>query len=294
MLTTNILPAEVIEHIILELDPIDVAALAQTSRSLQSLVYDAEDDHLWRSLYLKQPFDDPRTCVNFLGEPRLLIDWKGELQQIIRCRIILRQCTLSNSRSDLSSKCPPAERRSVLEALWRLASNIPLAPKAYSDVADNLVWVTNILRSCDFLAEIAEPMDRQLQAKLHTYCGLVASDIDIKKRAKSRACCYNLLNYLQAPSQTGPYLSDGCVNWEQMRALHHVISMRISNSDPDFLLNNFPLSLVFCQPVLARDDEPADDWIGISTRLWSLAQCHCDSLQVHGTRLYSTVLFSGH
>ncbi|KZP18559.1 hypothetical protein FIBSPDRAFT_589270 [Athelia psychrophila] len=275
---TEVLPTEIIEHIALELDPVDVAAIGQTSRFLRSFVYNTEDDHLWRSLYLKQPFDDPRTCINFQGEPQLLIDWKGELQQIIRARTILRRYSRITD-STLSSACPPAERRSVLESLWRLASNAPLAPVAFSDVPDNLAWVTRILRSCEFLAEPAQPDDLQLQKKLHTHCGLVSSDINDVNLFESRAYCYDLRNYTHSP-QMGPFLSDGRVNWVHMKALHHVISIRISNNDPDFLLTKFPMSLVFCQPVRAGVDELAEDWVGISAGAWKLVQCHCDPLQM--------------
>ena len=278
---THILPQELIEKIILQLDPLDVAVTAQTSRFLRSLVYNAQDDHLWRSLYLKQPFDDPRKCVNLLGVPRSHIDWKSELQQIIRARTVMRRCSLVPD-SISSATRPPGERRVVLQTLWRLASNIPLAPVAFSDVADNLVWVTWLLRSSNYLSEPAHPLDQQMQEKLHAHLGLVQADLHAAKLLEARVYCYDFRHYTLSPEIIGPYLPGGRVNWLHIRALQHIISMRISRGNKEFLLNNFPLSLPFCQAVLAGADEPLEDWVGISSGPWSLVQCHGNSWQMDG------------
>lgn len=57
------LPGELVEEILIACaannDAASVAAVAATSRRLYSIIYDAMDRHLWRSLFLTL-FDDPR------------------------------------------------------------------------------------------------------------------------------------------------------------------------------------------------------------------------------------------
>src|ERR1700733_13432960 len=103
----EILPPELIEHILSICDPLEVAAFGQTSRFFRTLVYQTTDQHLWRSLYLSQPFDDPRSCVSFLGRPRPTVDWKSELQHIIRTRSVIENTAI----------CRPDERCTVLQTL---------------------------------------------------------------------------------------------------------------------------------------------------------------------------------
>ena len=81
------LPSEVIEEILLLLDPTDVAQFAQTCSDYYALVYGQEDQHLWRELYLRQPLDDPRRSYTSLGHPLPAIDWKSQLQRIMRAAV---------------------------------------------------------------------------------------------------------------------------------------------------------------------------------------------------------------
>ena len=63
------LPSELLENVIVScVENIDtngdtlthpIAALAQTCQQLRTLIYNAVDNHLWRSLFLAA-FDDPR------------------------------------------------------------------------------------------------------------------------------------------------------------------------------------------------------------------------------------------
>src|SRR5882724_7429359 len=130
VLVHDILPSELIEHILSICDPLEVAAFGQTSRFFRALVYQTTDQHLWRALYLRQPFDDPRNCVSLLGEPRPAVDWKLELQRIIRVRSVLENITI----------CRPDERCTVLETLLNLVCNVPSSPHAFSkELSQNML-----------------------------------------------------------------------------------------------------------------------------------------------------------
>ncbi|KAI0761203.1 hypothetical protein BD413DRAFT_486453 [Trametes elegans] len=61
--TLHSLPAEVIERVLLFSDPRDISRYAQTCSFARKLVYDPEDQFLWRELYLGRPFDDLRKAV---------------------------------------------------------------------------------------------------------------------------------------------------------------------------------------------------------------------------------------
>lgn len=89
------LPLEVLEHILVISDPIDVASTTQVCRLLRGLVYSAGDEHFWRALYLAQPFDDPREAVTYLGKRRTDIKWREELQRIIRARTVVNDVTVA-------------------------------------------------------------------------------------------------------------------------------------------------------------------------------------------------------
>ncbi|EEB95398.1 hypothetical protein MPER_05637 [Moniliophthora perniciosa FA553] len=75
------LPPEIIDDILFNTDPLEVAAISQCSRYFYTHIYHAPDRHLWRGLYLEQQLDDPEKCVSPLGNPRIgPFDWKGQLQ----------------------------------------------------------------------------------------------------------------------------------------------------------------------------------------------------------------------
>jgi hypothetical protein len=93
--TITDLPLEVLERILVILDPIDVASTAQVCRFFRGLVYPAGDEHFWRALYLAQSFDDPRKAVTYLGNRRTDIKWREELQRIIRARTVVNDVNVA-------------------------------------------------------------------------------------------------------------------------------------------------------------------------------------------------------
>ncbi|KAH7924517.1 hypothetical protein BV22DRAFT_1035027 [Leucogyrophana mollusca] len=268
------LPLELLEHVLLISDPLDVASAAQAARLFRDLVYDTRDEHFWRALYLAQAFDDPRSAVTYLGSPRTNIDWKGELQRIIRARTVFNNLSL----------CRPEERCTVIQTLLDMISNVPPIPFPDSPLQSrNVYWVTTLLRDGAFLDHdlwVLSNEERQLRARLHAWFGLTQRDGRPDKRVESRAYVYSLRNYRQSNAY-GPFLKDGSgrVNWVHMQALQHVFAMVLIDvgEGEDVAFEICPMSLSFCQsiipPGLNLDRE--SDWAGVEG-LWRISYCFID------------------
>ncbi|KAF9483578.1 hypothetical protein BDN70DRAFT_827292 [Pholiota conissans] len=270
------LPRELIEEILTRCDPVDVAMVAQTCSTLRFIIYYAGDSKLWRDLYLLQPFDDPRTAVDQQGRSKPTpIDWKMELQRIIRARNVLLE-------DDVFTVLRPGESSTLLRTLLDMVTTV--SPRtSYENVRElsaNLLWVAAMLRRgfIDQLEESAAtpPGDRQLLARLHTFYGITHADTRPQSRVKSRAYVYDMRHY-RSESAFGPFLPGGKVNWEHMQALHHVVSMHLVElgEDEDFEFAVFPMSLPFTQIVTPSNLDEEKDWAGL-TGSWVVSFCFCD------------------
>lgn len=276
------IPSDILEEILQSSDPYDVASIAATARTFHSLVYESADQHLWRALYLAQPLDDPRLCVSMNGKPRSAIDWKGELQRIMRA-----QSVLANIK-----RCRQHERCTILKTLLDMVCNVPPLSSAYnsSQLSQNLLWVAAFMRRGAFIDHINwVPSDEefQLRARLHTYFGLTPADVRRARRVESRAYVYNMRNYRWG-NNFGPFLMDssGRVNWVHMRELHHVLSMHIIDlqEDEDFDFTIFQMSLPFTQITIpdAMNLDQEKDWAGVSGS-WRCSFCFCDHRELLST-----------
>lgn len=250
------IPLEVVEHILAKAEPFDVASFAQTCRIFRSLIYHSSDQHLWRSLFLAQPFDDPRKCLTATGRhlTEKEYDWRGEVQR------------RSRAQKFVSSDGPmkPGEIGGILKTLVSMIVNIPPTTLSYdySGISRNLVWLAQLLRQGSFIdrctPEITEE-EAQTLAKLHTLFGLTPADLKSSQRAASRAYVYDMRNYTQKTAW-GPFLPDGSgrVNWLHLRAIQHVMSLHaIAFDDSDEAVPEShilsPMSLPFCQTQLPGD-----------------------------------------
>ncbi|KAI0043955.1 hypothetical protein FA95DRAFT_331717 [Auriscalpium vulgare] len=270
------IPSEIIEFILIELDPLDVSSFAQTSRRYRTLVYHSPDSHLWRSLYLTQPFDDPRECITPLLHPvpPESVDWKTSLQDIMRARSV----------ADNPMLCKPTETERVLRTLLNMAQHVPPLPSpASSSVSLNLLWLAAILRSGALLSDTlwpATPTEAQLRARLHAYFGLAPRDAHRTSKVASRGYVYDMRHY-KFDNDFGPYMTDGSgrVNWVHVQAIHHTLSMHLTDlaEDEEYVYAIYPMSLPYCQPIVPPDLDLSveKDWAGVEG-LWNLAFCFID------------------
>jgi hypothetical protein len=219
------IPAEVTGHALTFFHPLDVAKFSQTCHLAYTLVYD--NQALWRELYLKYPFDDPRKAL----DPRHAIvsyDWKGELQRRMQAELIAYNI---EQRFE--------ERNLALETFVSVISNATPAqsPLEYQN-SGSLQWVTGILRDSRILdALVVEPDGRnnQLISRIQTYCAfsLDMPDDDSTKarlaalRLRSRCQVYNMRNY-RRDNNYGPYLGGGQINWIHAESLVNVIRMNLA------------------------------------------------------------------
>jgi len=270
------LPVELIERILIICDPIDVSEVAQACRFLHSLICASANSALWRGLYLMQELDDPRECVGQDGKQRLQIDWRKELQCIIRARTVLEH----------PSRMRPQELECILETLIMLVYFIKPSTSPdtwFPGLSKNLEWVSNGLRR-GLLDRIQDSEEfhslHQLAARLHTYYGLTKNDATRSRLAESRAFVYLLRNYLPE-NDYGPFMPDGSVNWIHLCAIRHVVSSHLMDIDEDTHEDieniNFPISLSFTQICLPQDVDLdwERDWAGL-TGSWTVAFCFCD------------------
>ncbi|KAH9936501.1 uncharacterized protein B0H18DRAFT_974101 [Fomitopsis serialis] len=276
------LPLDVLEQIILELDPLDVAAISQTCSAFSTYIYSSSDtERLWRTLYLSQPLDDLRKCYDQLGNPHAgPVDWMRHLQRAIRARTIIGD----------PAKCRPEERCIVLQTLLDLVGNLPPSPSFLSeDLSLNLVWLAALLRGGTLLShELWEPSEeeRQLRSRLHAYYGLTTADYRAENLKQSRAYVYDMRRYTWG-NDFGPYSMDGSgrVNWEHVQAVHHLMSMQVVPPQEDAdgeqtVFTIFPLSLPYCQSIIPADvDLGQEDWAGVAGS-WQCSFCFCDHRQL--------------
>lgn len=281
------LPREIIEEILVHCDPIDVAHVAQTCSGLNSIICHAPDCTLWRELYLGQPLDDPRHTVSHLGSPRSRpIDWKMELQQIIRAGSVV-----SSAYSLILLK--PGELHTILETLLQIVCQTisRRSEEPFGEVSSNLLWVAAMFRGgfLDIIGEAYGPFipqeDVQRISRLHTYYGVTHGDAKPRNLVQSRAYVYLMRNY-RPETVYGPFLESGEVNWIHMQAIHHVMSMHLIalKEDEDFDFVIYPMSLPYTQTVILNDQEPENDWAGV-TGSWLVSFCFCDHRDLMGKQL---------
>ncbi|KAF9222953.1 hypothetical protein BS17DRAFT_755351 [Gyrodon lividus] len=269
------LPLELIERILFTLDPLDVPSVAKSSRFFRSVIYGPNEQPFWRGLYLAQPFDDPRKAVTRLGSPRKDINWRVELQRIIRAKVVAKNLRV----------CRRDERCRVLQTLLDLVTNVPPLPFRESDqMSRNVYWVQSLLRDGTFLEHdqwVLTDEEEQLRARLHTWYGLTRRDGEAEIRQASRAFVYSRRNHT-ASRAYGPFMPDGSmrVNWIHVRALAHVfglILIEMEGEEEEIAFEICPLGLSFCQSIipLGLNLDEEDDWAGVEG-LWRIGYAFVD------------------
>lgn len=284
------LPQEILEETLILCDPCDVAAVSQTCRRFRDLIYFSDDNHLWRALYLSQPLDDPRICVNQAGRPRVgEIDWKVELHSIRRAESVLNDPKLLRE----------GEIVTILRTLLKLVTNTRAISPSFSNLDDislNLLWVAAHLRKHDdyFLSYAlqsdldATSEEIQLRSRLHAYFGITHGDVKRSARSASRAYVYSLRNYSD-DNLYGPYLRGDSknVNWVHIQAIHHIFALHIVNLQEGDIFEYaiIPMSMPHIQPILedVSDLEGETDWAQVEGD-WICSFCFCDHRDLLGNQ----------
>jgi hypothetical protein len=140
------LPTELVQHVLCFCTPQAVAAFSQTCRLASTLIYDTEDQHLWREIFLSVPFDNPGDSPDY--DPCIPIDWKTELQRRIRA-----SSAVAFTAEDLPFS--PEMGKQVFDAFESLVkvahSAIPpfhTDPDSPPVPSHNMRWLTDVLARC--------------------------------------------------------------------------------------------------------------------------------------------------
>ncbi|CAI6332056.1 unnamed protein product [Periconia digitata] len=229
---------DVLIRILEEVDPVDLASCAQTSRSFYNFI--RTNSRLFKTHYLKQ-FDDPR-WKPAAAEP----EWIVELQKVVRLQKIMESGNLDVKSENFefvnvltSSLIASAalqehdgESRNVCELRKLLA--IP-------GNLDAFLCKSSLYAQGGTSTQKAASTEeyRQLSAKLHCYYGI--PNTAMGRRALSthpyaRARVYDLRKYTDQ-TRWGPFLADGSlrVDWEMIEVIMIVIGYNSSMSCRRFM-----------------------------------------------------------
>ena len=274
------LPTELVQNVLVFCGPRDVAAFSQTCRKSRSLVYETEDQFLWRELFLSVPFDD------FAGSPgrdqEVPCDWKSELQARIQAEALV---TLPYE--DMRAR----DHDSIANAFNTLTSLLNSTPP---DGPETLRWLAStasrsfVFNDYDrfprFLSN-AQPL-HQLLASSWDLWGLSMSNSGLRGIIlnDARYFVYNLSKY-SAKSNWGAFNLTGSegpapifiANWEHIK--HCVAILLLHGEDVDLP----PYGLRHAVAYSAPDSHLSanDDWAGVEG-VWLRDVCFLDYTTLFG------------
>ena len=273
------IPSEITEHALVLSHPRDVASFAQTCRSARALVYEARDQHLWRRLFLEQPYDDPRhprfTLDGF--DHTSEVDWKKLLQKRVYAMRVIQKI---DSR--------PPELEGALDALVSVIKNLPAMPET-PDSSKDLAWLSQLVREHNVFRDSSVTSswsagEQQRLAELWTYIGWrdTVRDKDARvltsERNVARAFTYDMRNYSEE-TLWGPFLpGKKCpVNWKHIQALITVVFCNLNDLGALWHDTRPPSNLDALRPYSAPRCHNRDprDWAGVEGT-WRRYVCFMD------------------
>ncbi|KAF8898491.1 hypothetical protein BD779DRAFT_1484210 [Infundibulicybe gibba] len=194
------IPAELAERILVFAHPIDVLRFSHTCKAAHSLIHHTTDHYLWRELWLRFPFDDPR------NDSTLNIDWKTQLFNRMRAERLLADPTAVLD-----------DNKDVLQTLVSIVKG-----------AASTTIIDEATPSADLEDIQLQHRPTALRARLRSYFALPCPTSGItppRQRTLSRARVYDLRNYHPA-NDWGPFLPDasGRTDWTHIEHILIVIS----------------------------------------------------------------------
>lgn len=277
------LPPELAERTLALCHPKDVAAFAQTCRRAYTLVCESPDQHLWRTLFLDFPFDDPRLSLSSTtADPN--VDWRAKLQRRLRAeRIALRD----------------GDRQELVDVLLECIDEA--APRGPArEPSRNVVWATKVLTLeespwiekglrlvqpespsvAPFALEV-EKLRSLLSLSLDPAFGADAPKELKALRRMSRAYSYDLRKY-NKETLYGPFTDAGDhVNWTHVNAMITVMTLNLRDFGVHWPEGFKPPSIVqgleACRPFSASGISKRSplDWAGVEGQ-WLRIVSFCD------------------
>ncbi|RPD81629.1 hypothetical protein L226DRAFT_3085 [Lentinus tigrinus ALCF2SS1-7] len=179
-LSLHSLPAEVIERVLTFSDPRDVSRYARTCHYAHKLVYEADDQYLWRELYLGRPFDDLRQAIatpkGRIAAPSPSgiqatnsesdatheqdVEWRPELQRRVQAELIansgtrdaeLLQAAYEAFLSAIDTAVPVDDGANSSDDKTRGGKEDPTSSSSELSHSENIRWVDRVLRKTRIL-----------------------------------------------------------------------------------------------------------------------------------------------
>ncbi|KLO09960.1 hypothetical protein SCHPADRAFT_999915 [Schizopora paradoxa] len=290
----NGFPAELLERIYLDSEPRDFVALSSCCRQYHDVLHESSDQFVWRTHFLER-FDDPKICINRLGEPvaqnAKSFNWKGEFQRRIRAQSVLED----------PSRCRLDEVAVILRTLISMIIETPLvnAPFETSDISKNLLWFESQRSSWqevnNFISYLRKqdlpPCDEQLLSQFYAMNGLLDEELEFDEISTHRSKVYRTID-LHEKCRWGPYCpvstaaeledeSSSKVDWTYIRAVEnvfafHLVTFEEGDEENELIcLSEFNLSLCQAQ-VPEGSNSHSGDWAGVEGN-WEYNYCHLPS-----------------
>jgi hypothetical protein len=299
-------PPELAERTLALCHPRDVAAFAQTCRRAHALVYQSPDQYLWRLLFLRFPFDDPRLSTPSPQHTRTtaaavaVVDWRAKLQRRVRAERIARRDGDRREFVDVVLECIREAAAPRMGAGSSAGAGGSTSSTSAREPSNNLSWVTRALAlgespwvkaflrleqpesvSLRSLSSASEKLRAHLALSLDHGAGTDAPEKLRDLRRVSRAHVYDLRNYAR-DAHWGPFNpASDCVNWTHVNAIVTVVTMNLRDFGVHWPKEFRPQSMVqgleACRPYSAAGalKRSSLDWAGVEGQ-WMRIVCFCD------------------
>ncbi|GJE87834.1 F-box protein [Phanerochaete sordida] len=297
------IPQELTENVLKFCEPRDLARFAATCRPLRDIVYNDNDQVVWRVSFLSHPFDDPRQALGCARLTSAEVDWAGMLQQWLHAEsVLLSRSTVLTAvlnEDNASELGDEDEDKPIRASLLTLLAAYNSALPGREGSSANLQWVESVLlRSALFAHESLLPSPsravpapdsaQQLIAQLQCYLALSNEDGQTKAskarlaslRSSSRCYVYDLRKY-RSETLWGPYTLSANgrlrVNWEHVKHIQNVVLMNLRDF-PDSWKRVWPSwGVQSVRPYSAPDAEKRKpwDWAGVEGK-WRRVVCFMD------------------
>lgn len=283
------LPIELVHGILSYVGPSAVAAFSQTSKAAYSAVYGTETQHLWRSLYLAYPLDDP--CVvaqerldaglQTVTQPNDSVGWMRRTQDVF----VAERCARSTSQSFSETESQlPTNALAVLPTFAMLHVELrPARKDSDGEPRRSLTarWIDKTLSSSKLFEDPAVdqtpephqwPNIPQLRVCLsRTFRRMQRKDLKaqalIDRRTNSRAYVYDLQNYWSGTNWGPFYMAKGGVclaDWAHIEHLLNVVWFNVCEFEAPQPPCGMEATRAFSAPDTAFT---AEDWAGVQGTL---------------------------
>ncbi|KAF2083455.1 hypothetical protein K490DRAFT_51613 [Saccharata proteae CBS 121410] len=246
MATLLDLSNELLQSVLVETEPKDLARLSQSCRALNRFI--KNNRLLWKDVYLRN-FDNPPT-----RDGQAELDWEVQLPRLMALKGLLQSSAVEEKRSKfdaiasaifelLATSDPGLEYsrnidflNDLIDIKGRLGVNRPgTSSKTSQENADMLLCGSSLFKEAGSPSAHTPynyPNQRQMSAKLHVYHGVHAEPCSFEAQLDgrppihcyARSRVYDLRRYTEH-SLWGPFIDDGSqrVDWEKLESIMIVL-----------------------------------------------------------------------